>query len=1088
MSRKFLLITLAVLALAFQATAATEALDPASINLNQDRPLFFTENKGQWDERVLFKADGTGGLTWFIEQDGFTILFSVPDENSEEQQIERIKQIPDPLQSAESAVNYKGHALKFKFQNALPRTAGNFLPEQTTPASAASVEPSDRLSWNNNYFLGNDKSKWAPDCGNFQRVALKDVWPGVDVVWRGSINSGLNGLSGTDASPESALSAASAVNMIEFDFLVHPNADPNAIRIECLGLTGEMESSSNGEELLLPTSLGVLRQSLPEAFQIEKDGSLAPVRAEFTVADGKSFGVALPEGFDKTKPLIVDPLVYSTYLGGNRWDETFAITPDGEGGVVVAGYTQSDNFPTTEGAFQENYGGGEWDAFSLRMNADGSALIYSTHLGGNRVDAARALTPDGAGGGVVSGETQSQNFPTTDGAYQRNLAGPRDAFIVQLNSEGSALIYSTLLGGNDSEFAFALTSDGAGGVVVGGLTNGNLPTTEGAFQRNYGGGQTDGFVARLSLDGNGDDDLLYSTYLGGSGEEGSNYWYFALTSDGEGGVVAAGITTSEDFPTTEGAYQRNYGGRGDAFITRLNSEGSELIYSTYLGGNTADIAIALTPDGVGGAVVAGFTYSNDFPTTEWAYQRNYGGGDCDAFITHLNDEGSELIYSTYLGGGSGDYCLAITPDGAGGVVVSGETQSRNFPITEEAYQRNSGGSYDAFVTDIDIGLPSFRWVEMPDEVEVDENDLVEFDVRGESSDENAELSITYLSDDLPVFARFVDNGDGSGTFTWQTTDDDIGEYTAVFTLSDGENELEAEVSIIVLGPLRWTDVLDAVEFNERERGEFNVRGESINGNADLSIRFRSDDLPDSARFVDNGNGNGTFTWQTDYYSAGEYTAIFTLSDGDNQLEKDIAIRVNNVNGPPEWVEMPDTVSAMESRELVFNVSGRDPDGGSLSIRAFSENIRQGLQFTDNGDGTGTFAWTPGLGRAGNYSATFILSDADTSVEAVVHIIVLRYSSVFDPGLSIPDHFYLSTNFPNPFNAVTRLSFGLPKASQVSVRVFDVTGREVATVVSGNLEAGTHTALWNAEAFTSGIYLVKMEAGNFSDTRKVMLIR
>ncbi len=191
MVTKLWFVCLTVLTLAFQATAATDPVNPASVNL-QDRPTFFTENKGQWDERVLFKADGAGGLTWFIERDGFTILFSVADSGEVEQQIKQIKQMgmdPESAKSAKSAVPSKSHALKFKFQNALPRTAGNFLPEQTTPANAESVESSERLSHNNNYFLGNDKSKWAPNCGNFQRAALKDVWEGVDVVWRISASS-----------------------------------------------------------------------------------------------------------------------------------------------------------------------------------------------------------------------------------------------------------------------------------------------------------------------------------------------------------------------------------------------------------------------------------------------------------------------------------------------------------------------------------------------------------------------------------------------------------------------------------------------------------------------------------------------------------------------------------------------------------------------------------------------------------------------------------------------------------------------------------------------------------------------------------
>jgi len=633
-----------------------------------DRSCFFTENKGQWDERVLFKADGAGGLTWYIERDGFTVLFGVPDTTAEPIADPRSIGLPDEMRRFDTVDRYpnKAHALKFKFQNVLPRTAGNFLPEQSSPATASSIETAERLSWNNNYFLGNDESRWAPDCGNYRRVVLKDVWKGVDVQWRG------------------------VGQAVEFDFVVAPGADVSQIRVECLGLTGDLEATADSGELLLPTSLGVLRQALPEAYQIEKDGSLQEVKAEFKVEGGNSFGVALPEGHDADKPLIVDPLIYSTYLGAGSTDYAYTLSPDGAGGVLVAGSTRSNDFPTTEGAYQRNIGGND-DAFIAGLNAEGSALVYSTYLGGSNNDWARALFPDGAGGVLVAGYTSSNDFATTEGAYQRNFGGGYDAFIARLNSEGNALIYSTYLGESRDDVAYSLSPDSAGGVFVAGYTYSNdFPTTDGAYQRDFGGGNDDAFIAHLNGEGSA---LIYSTYLGGSGSDRAS----SLSPDGAGGVLVAGWTRSNDFPTTEGTYQRNIGGNYDAFIARLNAEGSDLRYSTYLGGSGYDEATALSPDGAGGVVVAGYTDSNDIPTTEGAYQRNYGGGGYDAFIARLNAEGSALIYCTYLGGSSFDVAYALTSDGAGGVIVAGTTYSSDFPTTEGAYQRNFGGNDDAFI-------------------------------------------------------------------------------------------------------------------------------------------------------------------------------------------------------------------------------------------------------------------------------------------------------------------------------------------------------------------------------------------------------
>jgi len=667
----------AVISLALQALAFTDISQFNPQSLNEGRPLFFTENKGQWDERVLFKADGVGGLTWYIEQDGFTVLFSVPDSTADPIADPRSLKKPNDMQRLDAIDHYpnKAHALKFKFQNALPRTAGNFLPEQTSSATAASIESSERLSWNNNYFLGNDESKWAPDCGNYQRVVLKDVWPGIDVVWRGE---------GKHA---------------EFDFVVAPSADASQIQVEVLGLTGEMETNSNGEELFLPTSLGVLRQALPEAFQIEPNGSLSAVRAEFAVKGGNSFGVALPEGHDPAKPLIVDPLVYSTYLGGGGLDCIYALAPDGTDGVVVAGRTWSGDFPTTEGAFDRSLNDTS-DAFVARLSGNGE-LLYSTYLGGSGSEQIYELTSFGEEGVVGVGDTDSDDFPTTDGAYDRSYnGGPWDAVVVGLSADGNVIRYSTFLGGGSWDTGIAIVQDGAGGVVVAGGTwstdqdgFNRFPTTQGAFDRTYNGGDWDGFVARFSSDGR---ELIYSTFLGGSGWDDTK----SIVSDGGGAVVVAGYTTSEDFPTTEGAFDRSFNDSSDAYVARLNGDGSELLFSTYFGGSDIDYASSIVSDGEGAVVVAGATWSNDFPTSEGAFDRSYNGNR-DAFIAKLSGNGSELVYSTYLGGSrregrwERDFPLAL--DGAGGIVVTGFTASDNFPTTDGAFDRSFNDSSDAFV-------------------------------------------------------------------------------------------------------------------------------------------------------------------------------------------------------------------------------------------------------------------------------------------------------------------------------------------------------------------------------------------------------
>jgi len=658
LSSRLTVAVAAVISLAVQASALTDATQFNAQSLNQGRPLFFTENKGQWDERVLFKADGAGGLTWFVERDGFTVLFSVPDTSAEPIVDPRSFGLPEEMQRFDAVDRYpnKAHALKFKFQNTLPRTASNFLPEQTSSATAASIESTERLSWNNNYFLGNDESKWAPDCGNYQRVVLKDIWNGVDVQWRGE---------GKHA---------------EFDFLVAPGAEASQILVECLGLTGDLEATADGGELLLPTSLGVLRQALPEAFQIEPNGSLSAVRAEFKVNRGNSFGVVLPEGHDSDKPLIVDPIVYSTFLGDNGQDYSYGITSLDDGSVVLVGITTGSGFPVTEGAYQEEYGGNSYDGFLTKLSADGRTMLYSTYLGGNGDERLRAVKPDGEGGVVVVG-CSTGSFPITEGAFQAEYAGGRlDAFVARLNADGNELIFSTYLGGGGVDYGQFIVQDGIGGVVVGGYTDSDdFPTTDGVFDRSYNGGD-DVFLARMSGDGRR---LLYGLYLGDTERDHMR----GIAQDGNGGVVIGGYTTSPEFPTTEGVYDPSFNGGADGFVAVISEDGNSLRYCTFLGSENVESVMDVEVDEDRSIVASGYTMGGAFPITEGVFDESYNGGREDVFIIRLSEDCSEALFSTYLGGDSYDdlYCMAL--DSEGGVLLAGWTLSSNFPLTNEAFDR-----------------------------------------------------------------------------------------------------------------------------------------------------------------------------------------------------------------------------------------------------------------------------------------------------------------------------------------------------------------------------------------------------------------
>ena len=325
-------------------------------------------------------------------------------------------------------------------------------------------------------------------------------------------------------------------------------------------------------------------------------------------------------------------LVYSTYLGGTDPDFGAGIAVDTVGNAYVTGATHSTDFPVTAGSVQTTYGGGLWDVFVSKLNADGSALVYSTYLGGNGGtqaafgDVGWAITVDASGNAYVTGDG-TPNFPTTPGVFQSACRSSLlNAFVSKLNPAGSALVYSTYVGGSTSwDWGDAIKVDAEGNAFVGGNANSSdFPTTSQAFQSSYGGGE-DGVLFKLNAAGSA---LQYSTYLGGSDYEVVQ----GLAVDTGGNAYVTGVTYSSNFPTTSDALQTTYAGSGDAFITELNSQGSALVYSSYLGGSAFDWGFGIALDVGGNIYVSGLTSSGNFSTTPGAFQTTISGAQA-TFVT-----------------------------------------------------------------------------------------------------------------------------------------------------------------------------------------------------------------------------------------------------------------------------------------------------------------------------------------------------------------------------------------------------------------------------------------------------------------------
>lgn len=333
-------------------------------------------------------------------------------------------------------------------------------------------------------------------------------------------------------------------------------------------------------------------------------------------------------------------LVYSTYLGGVGDDEGFGVAVDISGNAYVTGVTNSTNFPVTAGAFSTVYNGGLFDSFVTKLNPAGTALVYSTYLGGSNIDEGLSIAVDAAGDAYVTGLTNSTNFPVTPGAFQSAFAGIIDVFVTKLNASGTALVYSTYLGGSGDDEGIFIVLDGHGNAYVTGLTDStNFPATPGAFSTTFNGGADDAFVTKLNATGTA---LVYSTYLGGSGDDEG----FGIAVDRIGNAYVAGFTDSANFPVTPDAFSPLYnGGTSDGFVSKLSPAGTALAYSTYLGGAGADSANGISVDIAENAYVVGRTDSLNFPTTPGAFQTALAGGN-DAFVTKIQTPPSVLSFST----------------------------------------------------------------------------------------------------------------------------------------------------------------------------------------------------------------------------------------------------------------------------------------------------------------------------------------------------------------------------------------------------------------------------------------------------------
>ena len=592
---------------------------------------FFTENKGQLDPSIRYYCLGSPLSVAF--GDGWVAYDYRPDGSK------------------------KGMMFHVRFDGA---------------TGASSIGASE-LPHRSNFFIGNDPEGWHTGIRHFREVLYPSVWDGIDL--RFSIMDGA----------------------FKYELVVAPGGDPARIRL-CHESVDHLSVDGRTGDLLIWTDVGTLRDKAPFTYQ---EGPRSPVQigSSYTLMDdGSTVGFQVGE-YDDTWPLVIDPeLEYCTFLGGSGGDGYGFSEVDDSDNLYLTGSADT-NFPVTQGSYDTSYGG-RGDVFVSKMDFLGSSMVWSTYIGGASVDTPFSLSVDASSDLFIAGETRSQDFPTTTGAYQTTYGGGNcDAFILKLNSTGDVLVYSTYLGGIEIEQLWDLDIDSQGDAYVTGRSYGDYPTTNGCFCSTLGSDDVDIFVSKLDADGS---NLVYSTYF-----PGFTGWTIQVDEDG---CAYVGGSTFEDSPTTPSAYQSKLIGVEDCVVFKLNAQGTALLKSTMIGGGGDDDIRDLVLDEQENVLMIGFTFNNisstenNFPTTVGAYDRTYGKGGFDNIIVKLNSSFESLDYSTYFGGRDLDGNVLtshIALGENGSLLFTIATLSDDIETTESAYDQSHNGGNDVFIGRMD---------------------------------------------------------------------------------------------------------------------------------------------------------------------------------------------------------------------------------------------------------------------------------------------------------------------------------------------------------------------------------------------------
>jgi Beta-propeller repeat/Abnormal spindle-like microcephaly-assoc'd, ASPM-SPD-2-Hydin len=715
------------------ATPTTASLD----NRYGKIPLSFEPNVGQSDAQVQYIAHASGYSLFLTPRETVFLLKSEPAAK-------------DHLKSVQRNLNRleRGSSLRLHFLNCNLN---------------APMTPANELVGKINYLIGRDPKSWHTNIPTFAKVVQHDLYPGVDVVYYGTQRQlEYDFVVSPGADTRAIALSFTGANKLHVDgtgSLIASVATGDVRMRKPLayqqGVGGERQIVDANYVVRGAQGVGIsVGEYDPKralvidpileystylgGSNIDSGNAIAVAQDKTAFIAGGTFSTDFPTSHplqpnhggpdDFSRDAFVaklsadgSTLLYATYLGGKNEDVANGIAVDTFGNAYVIGTTLSPDFPVTPGSFNTECGGDGncgstlnpqhllvSNAFVTKLNAAGSALIYSGFLGEYENVKGQAIAVDTNQIAYVTGQTDPNGIPTvpivppdvppppfpiTAGAAQPIIGGATDAFLSKISATGSTILYSTYIGGGDEDFGFGVAIDANANAYVTGLSySPNFPVTGSALQ-SANGGAGDAFFTKINTGGGA---FVYSTLLGGGGLDQGN----GIAVDPNGNVYVAGESSSVGLF----ASPRPYGGNADAFVAKFNPSltgATSLLYFTYLGGSLADAAKGVAIDTGGNAYVTGSTVSADFPVVGAVFQPAYGGGNADAFVAELDPTGSTIVYSAFLGGSDTDSGYGIAVDSIGSAYVTGQTCSLDFPLTNPE-QASSGGNCDAFISKVGV--------------------------------------------------------------------------------------------------------------------------------------------------------------------------------------------------------------------------------------------------------------------------------------------------------------------------------------------------------------------------------------------------